>query len=197
MKKMITAAVVTVTLAISGAAQEVSDSSEMYVGIDLLTSGNTFDHSHSTVGHIAEWDNDSKGFKLKLGSTLEDNWRLQGYLLSQTYDTPIFDYTNDRLTEVGIDVIKAFPVNSEFSPFVQGGIGYGMMDLDRRYYTDDAIDALSFKIGGGILYKLSDTMELTAGLDLQYRSWADIEYYGSIETDETTATLYIGTNFHF
>jgi opacity protein-like surface antigen len=194
MKKIITAMLITAGITSSLAAE-----SNLYVGLDLINSSNTFEF---TAGSFSEeWDNDSSGFKLKFGSALNDGWRLQGYFLHETYDETIFDDKNDALNEIGLDLIKGFEVTPEFSPFIQAGIGYGWMDVEGL--SETSIKEVSVKIGAGVMYKVTPAFELLAGVDFQVRKWQDIELfipnYGTytVETSEKSTKLYIGANVHF
>jgi len=196
MKKIIIATLLGTSLISTQALAEDS----VYIGLDVLSSGNTFTvearNSANGATAAADVDDNSKGFKLKVGIEVSDGWRFQGYYLGETYDTPVFDASNDYLSEIGIDVIKGFEVTPKFSPFVQVGLGYGWMDVDG--YTDDAISAVSMKIGAGVMYKVTDNIELLAGIDLQYRKWQDIKINTiTFETSEKSTKLYAGLNFHF
>jgi opacity protein-like surface antigen len=192
MKKIIA----TTVLGLSIFSAQLLAEDSVYVGLDALSSSNTFTVKNDSTGAEADIDDDSKGFKLKLGVEYESGWRLQGYYLNETYDTPVFDDTNDVLNEIGIDFIKGFEVTPKFSPFVQFGMGYGWMNVDG--YTDDSITAVSMKIGAGAMYKVTENIELLAGVDLQYRRWQDISIgTTTYEISEKSTKLYAGLNFHF
>jgi len=178
-------------------------SSDLYVGVDIFGSKNDFDVEVSGTAYgSGSFDDDSEGLKLKFGALLVNDWRLQGYLQSEKFDDPIFDNTNDHLVEVGLDLIKEFVVSPQFSPFIQGGIGYGVMDLDSHYYSDDSIGELNLKLGLGAMFRVTPAVELLAGLDFQWRRWDDIEYYDGydylkIETKDSSQRYYVGVNFLF
>lgn len=177
-------------------AQLLAENSNIYIGLDALSSSNTFTVKNTNTGAEADIDDDSTGFKLKLGVAGSDGWRFQGYYLNESYDTPLFDATNDTLNEVGMDIIKGFEVTPEFSPFVQIGLGYGWMDVEG--YDEDSIEEVSMKIGVGAMYKVTESIEVLAGVDLQYRQWQDIDYgTTTIETSEKSTKLYAGINYHF
>ena len=75
-------------------------------------------------------------------------------------------------------------------------MGYGWMNVDG--YTDDSIAAVSMKIGTGAMYKVTENIELLAGVDLQYRKWQDVQIgVNTIEMSEKSTKLYAGLNFHF
>lgn len=177
-------------------SQLLAEESNIYIGIDGLTNSNTFTLKNTSTGAEADVDVDSNGFKLKVGVEYSSGWRMQGYYLGETYDSPLFDATNDYLNEIGIDFIKGFKVTPEFSPFIQVGLGYGWMNVDG--YTEDSISSVSVKIGAGVMYKVTPEIELLAGIDLQRRRWADITIgTTTIETTEQSTKIYAGVNFHF
>ena len=194
MKKIITAMLITAGITSSLAAE-----SNLYVGLDLINSSNTF--TVDVAGGSADVDDDSSGFKLKFGSALSDGLRVQAYFLRETYDETLFDDKNDVLNEIGLDLIKGFEVTPEFSPFIQAGIGYGWMDVEGL--SETSIKEVSVKIGAGVMYKVTPAFELLAGIDFQARAWQDIELfipnYGTVtvETSEKSTKLYIGANVHF
>ena len=172
------------------------EASDLYAGVDLFGSRNHFDYDY--LGYTQKTDIDSSGAKLKFGALLVHDLRLQGYVLTERFDEPPFDYTNDRLTEIGLDLIKEFVISPQVSPFIQGGIGYGSMDLDRRYYDKDSVDELSLKVGLGILFRVTSYMELLAGLDFQWRNWDNVYYNNAkLETTDGSQRFYVGINFLF
>ena len=172
----------------------MAEESELYVGLDVFASSNTF--TLEANGVSVDADNDSDGFKLKFGSTLNEGWRVQGYYQRETYDETLYDNKNDVLGEIGVDVIKGFEVTPEFSPFIQAGIGYGWMDIEG--YSDDTANEVSLKLGAGVMYKFTPMFEAIAGVDFQYRNWSNLTALGTeIEIDEKSTKLYIGANIHF
>lgn len=190
MKKILIGAVITASFLTT---QTIA--SDMYVGLDTIGSGNTFTVDVNSLGS-GNADDDSKAFKLKVGSVSNNGWRYQGYYLRETYDTAIFDASNDVLNEVGLDIIKGFKVTPEFSPFIQAGLGLGWMNVVG--YSEDSIRAYSLKVGGGAMYKVVPQVELVAGVDFQYRGWQDINAGSyTISTSEKSTKLYAGINYHF
>ncbi len=195
MKKIYLSSLVTSLLMFSNA-----HAGNFYTGLDLISSANTFTVSAAIYNYTVatDIDDDSQGFKLKFGVQGSEGWRIQGYLLKETYDTPVFDATNDELVEIGVDVIKGFEITPEFSPFVQIGLGVGAMDVNAQYYTDDSISAVSFKLGAGVMYDITKEIELIAGVDFQQRRWQDIVYNSvTVEIEEASTKAYVGLNYHF
>lgn len=192
-KKIVISALVCASLVATNA---MAEDSEFYVGLDVFSSNNTFTLENSVTGASADVDVDSDGFKLKFGATLNEGWRVQGYYQHETYDETLYDATNDVLNEIGVDVIKGFEVTSEFSPFIQAGLGYGWMDVEG--YSDDTVNEVSLKLGAGVMYKITPTFEAIAGIDFQYRNWSDLQIGSTtIEIDEKITKFYIGANIHF
>jgi len=191
MKKMLLASLALTTLL---STQALAEGSNLYVGFDIIQDSHTFTFEGN--GNSADADLDSAGFKLKIGTVSDNGWRFQGYFENITYDETVFDSTHDSLSEIGFDVIKGFEITPKFTPFLQGGLGYGWMDVDG--YSEDSISEFNLKIGLGVAYKIIPAFELIAGADLQFRSWQDIEVLGTtIETTEANTKLYVGGNFHF
>lgn len=167
---------------------------DMYVGLDAISSSTTF--TLEALGTEVDADDDAKAFKLKLGTVNDNGFRVQLYYLHETYDIPVFDASNDVLNEIGVDIIQGFEVTPEFSPFIQAGLGYGWMNVDG--YTDSSIAEYSLKIGVGVMYKVVESVELIAGVDLEYRRWQDISYGAvTVETSEKSTKLYVGANYRF
>ena len=176
-------------------SQAWAEKSELYVGLDLFHSDVSRDVA-STIGNEST-DNKSNGFVLKFGSTLEDDWRLQGYFSSEDFDKNTFSHNEGSLNEIGIDVIKAFEMIPELYPFIQAGLGYGV--IDAQGYEDDSIAEVSLKGGFGLLYRIDPTFEGVVGLDFKYRKWQDIDVFNTatVETDDTSINPYVGINIHF
>ena len=183
-----------------------SAQSDLYLGVDLLSSSNSFDIYDSGYP-TSDVSNTSKAFKIKLGFQGYDGWRMQGYYLYENFDEPLFDDRNDELGEIGVDFIKAFGAGPGIAPFIQFGLGVGWMDLNDippYYYDDTSVGEYSAKVGAGVIFWLSPAIDLVAGIDLQQRWWGDINYYDDttgrneyVETDDTSARAYIGLNIYF
>jgi hypothetical protein len=111
--------------------------------------------------------------------------------------------SNERLGEIGLDLIKEFIISPSLSPFIQGGVGFGGMDLDSYYYSDDSVGEVNLKVGLGLMVRVTPVLELLGGLDFQWRQWGDVtEYdpgygYYTLETEDDSRRFYIGANFHF
>ncbi|WP_457598497.1 outer membrane protein [Hydrogenimonas sp.] len=190
-KSMIASFVMATLLATTGVC---ADKSNWFVGLDYVGNSNTFTFESGSLSVDA--DDDSKGYKLRIGSVGNDGWRFQGYFQSEKYDKTIFDSTNDTLNEIGFDIIKGFEVTQNFVPFLQGGLGYGWMDV--QGYSESSINEVSAKIGAGVIYKITPRFEILGGADLQYRSWQDItDGVITVQTSEKSTRLYAGANFHF
>jgi opacity protein-like surface antigen len=185
-----------IAAALSALSVDSMAASDFYVGLDVFGSHNRFDYDYAGISE--KIDTDSEGAKLKFGALLVHDLRFQGYLLTEKFNEPPFDYTHDRLSEVGLDLIKEFVISPGFSPFIQGGVGYGSMDLDRYYYNKDTIEEVSFKLGFGAIFRVAQHVELMAGLDFQWRQWGDVRYNGyTLKTDDTSQRYYGGINFLF
>jgi len=180
--------------------------SDLYVGLDVFGSKNDFHYDFP--GGSENHSIDGSGFKLKLGVLLQNDLRLQGYFLSETFDDapfppPSYHGSNELLGEIGLDLIKEFIVSPSLSPFIQGGIGFGAMDLDPAYYYDDVVGEVNLKVGLGLMVRITPVLELLGGLDFQWRQWGKVNYedsvygYSTQETDDTSRRFYLGANLHF
>ena len=174
---------------------------DLYIGLDLYGARNAFDfeangiHDKPTI--------DSSGFTLKFGAILDAGLRLEGYLQGEAFDEAPFDYTNDQMAEIGLNLIKTFDGFSPVvSPFIKAGMGFGSMELDSYYYPDDdTVDAFNLRLGMGLLFYIAPQVELLGGLDFQWRQWSDVTYYypsyTKLKTTDTSQRYYLGVNFHF
>ncbi len=167
----------------------------LFIGLDLFSSNNTYKYENADFP-TREPSNDSAGLKFKGGTHISGGWAFQGYYQIENYDNPIYDSTNDDLNEFGVDVIKSFKLESNVSPFILVGLGYGWMDIDG--YSEDSATEYSLKIGGGASYKFSSRFEGVVGLDLQQRNWSDIAINNTkFDASETSTKLYLGVNYYF
>jgi hypothetical protein len=162
--------------------------SDLYVGLDVFGSNNDFHLDYAGISD--NYTTDGSGFKVKLGVLLQNDLRLQGYLLSEKFDDSPFLGSNERLGEIGLDLIKEFIISPSLSPFIQGGVGFGGMDLDSYYYSDDSVGEVNLKVGLGLMVRVTPVLELLGGLDFQWRQWGDVtEYdpgygYYTLETED-------------
>ncbi len=190
MKKIIVSVLLGASLLTTQVLAE--DTKDFYVGMDLGTTLNSFD-----VEGGNDIDSDSYNFKLKLGWLIGAGWRLQGYYQYESYDDGVYNQPSSAsLNELGLDVIKTFDTGSDWSPYVEGGIGYGMMSVDD--YSESSATEFGAKIGGGVIYAINPSFEIMGGLDLQYRGWTDVvNTTGAHAVTGTSTQLYIGGNFLF
>jgi len=183
-------------LSVSLLAEDIS----RYVGIDYLSNSTTQTRGSSITSR--DFDNDGSGLKFKLGYKNENNLRFQVYVQNENYDTSAFSEggSDGNLLEFGLDVIKAHKFSNGISPFVEVGAGYGLMSIDG--FLDDYISEISLKVGVGVMYNITPTLEAIVGVDYQYRKWDDIEIIDGLSdetltTKENTSRIYFGANLHF
>jgi opacity protein-like surface antigen len=150
---------------------------DVYVGVEYGAASNTTEEEAELYGYTAngEIDNNYKDIKLKVGAGEDGGIKVQAYLSFISYDEYIFDNSNKDYTEIGMELIKEFEVNKQFYPFIKGGMGVGVMDVEG--YTEDSIAAVSLNLGAGLSFKATENIALIAGVDYMYRKWQDIEYY--------------------
>jgi len=176
----------------------------LYVGLDVFKGETNYEETIDDFSYSKDIDLDQDGFRLKFGAELENNWRLQGYFKSE--DVELFD---ENIYGIGIDLIKAFQATDKFYPFIQVGAGLDWMELKNEFdiaFSDDEISALALKFGVGATYKITNTIEVLGGIDWQYRTWDDIDvievyypfiYEYTVETEDTSQTMYLGLNIFF
>jgi len=174
----------------------------LYVGLDVFKGETNYDIT--IEGDSGDIDLDQDGFRLKFGAELENNWRLQGYFKSE--DVELFD---ENVYGIGIDLVKAFQATEKFYPFIQAGVGLDWSELKDEQgvvYSDDELSALALKFGVGATYKITNSIEVLGGIDWQYRTWDDIDvvefyypfvYEYTVETEDTSQTMYLGLNVFF
>lgn len=176
---------------------------DVYVGVEYGAASNTTERESEYFGLYTlnnEIDNNYKDIKLKVGAGEDGGIKVQAYFSFISYDEYIFRNSSKDYKEIGVDLIKEFEVNKQFYPFIKGGMGVGIMDLEEGYYTEDRILAVSFNLGAGLSFKATDNISLLAGVDYVYRKWQDIEYSGGALTRSTADSgikPYIGVNFQF
>jgi len=200
-KKLIAALLL--VCSISGFAEEIeevptTEKSDLYFGVDIFKSKLSYEFENTTFNTTNDFDTNSKGFRLKFGTVSENNWRVQGSFSVENMDDNVFSIndTDGNLYEIGVDVIKAFEVTPNFAPFVLVGLNRGWMSVSG--YNVSTIDSYAIKAGAGILYSISETIELTAGVDFKFRVWSEIEFAGQkIQPTDTSVTPYVGLNVHF
>lgn len=178
-----------------------AQSTEFYFGADLFKGYNTFTYDWNTQPDY-DLDNDSKGLRLKFGADLEDAWKVQGHFTIEDFDRNNFSrYGSDGdLYELGVDVIKGFPLDNSITPFLLAGVGMGWMDVDG--YTENTIRSFALKIGIGLSFLFTPELEAVVGIDFKYRSWQEINgyvgmSYVELETRERIVSPYLGLNYHF
>jgi opacity protein-like surface antigen len=161
--------------------------SKLYIGFDALYGLNDFEAG----------SNNSAGFKMKVGTSFAPTWRVQGYYQYQGYDDSVYlGGSNDSFHELGFDVIKTFDISPKFSPFVQAGLSYGMMDLSNQ--SESSANAGAIKVGGGATYSLTSNIELLGGVDFQYQDWTDTMIgFDDQDVDATSFIFYVGANYLF
>ena len=171
--------------------------SEVFVGVDYFQGES--EYSIDVTGVFSgEKDFDQKGYRLKLGVHDKNNIRFQGYLKVEDFD----DAFDEKIYGLGADALFTMPVQPNFKPYLLIGFSSDWTELDDPGidYSEDSINAFTFKGGVGALFRLNQSLELQAGIDFQYRSWQEIQIVGTgvdIEQDDKSQTFYLGLNVFF
>lgn len=193
MKKIIISSLVAASLSVP----LMAENSEMYFGVDVFKGNNTYTFDYNVFPSY-DWDNDSEGVRLKLGADLENAWKVQGYLTIEDFDQNNFSLSGSdgNLYELGVDVIKGFPLDNKLSPFILAGVSFGSMEV--QGYSDDSISNVGLKVGVGLSYLFTPEIEGLIGIDFKHRSWEDIQVgWIIVETTEKIVSPYLGLNYHF
>lgn len=214
MQKTIITLLLSCALSTTVAAEDMNQpidstsNSKLYVGLDLFNGSTDLERDSDILGPYDE-NHDQNGFRLKLGVRSNQDLRFEAYFKSEDVDTDFvfFDEVFDsKVYGIGVNAIKAFEVDPQFQPFVLVGIGYDITDIGTEglglTLSEDSILGVGFKLGAGALFKATSSIELLVGFDWQYRSWQDIELTDgftttTIETKDTSKTVYAGINFLF
>ena len=180
-----------------------SDSSSVYLGLDRFDGDSRVEATASVGGFSSSASEklDTDGFRLKLG-LFKNDFRVQAYLKKESIES----FYND-IGGIGVDMAIQFPTSSSLSPYVQAGLALDVLEIEDDYpidYTSDDITAIGFKLGFGAFFKVNENVELVGGFDWQRRSWSDA--YGNIvtagnqvvtiETSDTSTSLFLGVNLH-
>lgn len=202
MKKLVTAGIVASALLLTNASADT----KWYAGVELGMASNTIKAENSSGGSD-DFDNDYKDLKFVVGKGTGDNWYTQLYLSKVTFDDGVCYSTNgvtadfcfdDKMMEIGVEVMKKFEVSNNLLPFVKFGLGVGSRDAEGL--DESSISSVGLAIGAGLDFKVNESISLLGGIDFGYRKYQDVEYFGglyTVETSETYQKLYIGANYRF
>lgn len=176
-----------------------ADSAFLYCGMDVFQSNAQFNYDYPGGSDYIRYK--STGYKLQFGMSA-DTLRFQLYWQSQKFNDNSLYYTNQRLTEMGFDLIKTFRVSRVFHPFIQAGLGVGSMALDTNHYAESFIGEKDLKLGTGVIFRVAPSVELLGGVDLAWRNWNSVDYftgtrYQTLNTNDTSERFYFGVNFLF
>lgn len=204
MKKIIATLILSSLILSTKINAQESLEQKIHIGVDAIASLNK-----TTVNDGEEsynLDNTTNlNYKIKLGWQIYPNWTSQLYYSQETYENPIFTGKSDqRVTVYGFDIIRTFPTNLNVTPFIQYGVSLDTIDVEEglaEITEDDLIQSVAAKIGGGIRLRISHSIDLLAGLDLQLKAWPDISDGPNeddiLEIREISGKLYTGINYYF
>ena len=89
----------------------------------------------------------------------------------------------------------------ELLPYVRLGGSYVISDEEYLNTTDGEMynySAAGPHIGLGAYYNITDNIDVSAGYDIGYRLWQDLQYGArKVESEDQFSKLYIGTNYSF
>ena len=83
----------------------------LYFGLDLYNSNISFEFENTTFNSSTDFDSGSKGFRLKMGTVADDNWRVQGHLSVEEIDDNI---SRLQLDALGIEIDELTPEQEKY-----------------------------------------------------------------------------------
>ena len=166
---------------------------DIFVGIDILN-GSSMTYEREVEGSSSRsWEDkgDLDGYKIKLGMGDPKNVSFNLY-----YALLEDDFFKKDIKEFGVEVRPYINLGNNFGIYLQGGIGYGEMDI--KIGEESSLTYVGANLGLGMSYLLANQIELNAGYVYNYQMWQDAEF--GADTISTTANgggIYIGLNFYF
>ncbi len=182
-------------LAFLFSAQAFADENKMSVGVEYLSSSNSFTAEYN--GNSVDVDDDSSAISIYLGLTQHNNGNLFFALQNESFAKGIYDNNNNDLSYFSVGYIKRFPMNKSFSLYARGSLGLGLMSVEG--YTSDSARAVGFNVGGGVSYVLTEDVSLQLGLALQERVWTSIvtSSGGEMKITDSAVVGNIGLAYEF
>lgn len=143
------------------------------------------------------------GFDLKFGLGINENNRIE---LGYTQGT--VDFTRDHdYTAYDIDWVYLFEKSSsKLRPFVTAGISLMTYKDAYKQYSSGVLtfvadaEGMAINIGGGIVYKVSNTLELETALEYKKMDWDSFSFpasTSSFEIEQSVFNLHIGVHYLF
>ncbi len=178
--------------------QHKSQSKDWFIGIEAFNSSNEF--TAELLGYEENADVDSGGFALSFGYKHAGNKTLTTYFeyRNENFDEGVYDDLNNSLGYFSGGMMKEFPVNEKFMPYIRGSVGFGVMEIDESLYEDNTANAFGIKVGAGLSYYPTKQLKVYGGLDLQARVWSSVRTaYGDIDISDSSAILGAGVNYFF
>ena len=212
MKKLVTAGIVASTLLLTNASADT----KWYAGVELGAGSNKttqeLDGGYvftSTGTSKIKADNDFNDFRIIAGKGTGDDWYTQLYLSKITYDNKHWFSKDDKAIEIGVEAMKQFKVHEKVYPFLKFGLGIASMDTTDDVFIvgggsyrleDSSLLAISWTLGAGVDFKVTENISILSGLDYNYKKWQDVEASGTnltISTSDSSTRFYVGANYRF
>ncbi|SDH98024.1 Outer membrane protein beta-barrel domain-containing protein [Vibrio xiamenensis] len=192
------AALMMLVISMSAAAQDVvtRNSRNLAIGFQSLSSTNTFELDTSSAS--ADDDNDSTALALTLSYYTSKNIAFFLEYQSEEFDHGIYDNSNKKLTSLNVGFLREYPLGYGFTPYVQGAVGIGSIELDPSVYSNDSASTMNLKITAGMALYIAEAWRFHLGLSGQYRSWQSVDLgSGDIDISETSLIGVAGLGFRF
>ena len=144
------------------------------------------------------------GAKLNLGIDSGEDLRTNIFFSTHYFDKDLYEYekgsSHKLLYGVGFDILKSYSERGSLTaPYLKGGMSYEFMPIEG--YAQSWANNVSLLFGFGILTRISDALELQAGMYYKYRMWGnynlDTELTKNVELSDHSVMIDIGLNFHY
>lgn len=184
-------------------ANAVADT-KWYVGIEAAKASNKMEIERTSNGATFKKDNDYKDLKVIVGKGTGNEYYVQGYfskislknrILYPAY--PSLLILEDDMSEVGIEILKKFPIAERFNPYLKFGVGAGSRKAN-GLSNSDSISYANFAIGVGLDLKLHKHFSILGGYDFGFRMYDKVKNsYSEFEISEKYSRVYAGANVRF
>ncbi|GLR64215.1 outer membrane beta-barrel protein [Marinospirillum insulare] len=160
--------------------------------------------THSLDG-IDDIDMDSSGFSLYLGSEINDFSRIKGGMHFSNYESKDSEGLDIDNFGFEIDYLLFFKVN-RLKPYLSVGMDSASWSYDEEYFgelSESSILGVGLRLGTGVLFHVSDSIEIDAGVLYKKIKWQDIEYirfFGdnvTLKQDTSVLNFQLGLNYKF
>ena len=153
-----------------------NDEGKFFVGVDYLSSSNTFTETVEGFGVVAdvvrEREINSEALQLNVGYRFQSGFSGLISLQQDEFDLGVYPNTNNPLYSLGFAVRKDFTLPYNFAPYVQVGLASGVMQTEG--YSLDSSYSLGLNGAVGLAYNITSMFQIQAGASMQSRIWTPV-----------------------